>query len=57
MGKLLIFIIALVLILVILPADIKNWCLVQMHCLMASVSGSGHGNALADAANNFLMHI
>lgn len=57
MGKLLIFIIALVLILVILPADIKNWCLVHMHNLMAGVSNSGNGNALSDVTNNFLMHI
>lgn len=57
MGKLLIAIIALVLILVILPADIKNWCLLQIHCVMASISDPGNGNALADAVNNIVMHI
>jgi hypothetical protein len=57
MGKLLIVIIALVLILVILPADIKNWCLLQMHCITASISDPGNGNTLADAVNNLVMNI
>jgi len=57
MGKLIIFIIALVLVLILLPADIKNWCLLQIHQMMAGISNTGHGNALADAVNNFVMHI
>ncbi len=38
MGKLILIIIALVLVLVILPADLKNWCVTQVHGMLAENS-------------------
>ena len=38
MGKLLIFLLALVIILVILPGDVRAWMVTQLDDLMAEVS-------------------
>jgi hypothetical protein len=44
MGKLLILILALILVLVILPGDLRDWCVMQFNTLMAGVSDCGDGS-------------
>jgi|GEM_PF-4249718 len=48
MGKLLILILALILVLVILPGDVRDWCVMQFNTLMAGAIDSGNGASLAN---------
>ena len=50
MGKLLILILALILVLVILPGDIRDWCVMQFNTLMAGIFDSNGGISLATIA-------
>lgn len=41
MGKLILIILALIIVLVILPGDVRSWCMVQLETLMADVTENG----------------
>lgn len=54
MGKLILILLALLIVLVILPGDVRNWCMVQLETLTADVSECGQTDmtmATADVAN------
>jgi len=59
MGKLIIFLLALIIILVILPGDIRAWMVTQLDDLMAEVSDPGQILPSGDfnSVENFDMNI
>lgn len=59
MGKLIIFLLALVIILVILPGDIRSWMVTQLDSLMAGVSDPGQTlpSGIFNSVENFDMNI
>ena len=58
MGKLILIILALIIVLVILPGDVRSWCMVQLETLMADLTETGHTDmamATAEVANDSML--
>jgi hypothetical protein len=58
MGKLILILLALIIVLVILPGDIRNWCMVQLETLMADLTETAHTDlamATAEVASDLML--
>lgn len=58
MGKLILIILALIIVLVILPGDVRSWCMVQLETLMADMTENGQTDlamATAEVARDTML--